>query len=538
METSCTSPEARLLLLQAPWKPTGRLQTHGRRVKQPFSAFCRRLLTGLPCAGLSIPTARYAGASVAIDSVRLSVVGGTSSVGSSILEIFAAAKPCDASSAPANGLVGTCTSSLSAGSTCQPVCNANYGVSGTTTCTVNGQLVAATCTQCDASAAPANGLVGTCTSTLAAGSTCQPSCNSGYSVSGLSTCSAAGALTLATCARYWVTRNAMPMTVMRGDQNVGTDGQCLYVAANAPSAVPAGVLDCLKYTVATDTWTSIRALPTAVKNVGSAVVGSSWYIVSAFPSTLVGTLKYSVDSDSWTTKRRVPTTRTLTGIDSEGSFVATAVIGTQMYVAGCRYCPGRPSSVQERYETGTDTWSTVRNMPTGRFAMGFTASGNQIFAATGYSNPAFTSTNDLEIYSAVSDSWTSGRPAPTSRLYSQAAVAWTDQLFLVGYVIPNSRSSTIERYQISSDTWTTSISMPSTRYDGALTAVENERLFYMGGPETAPGLAAALETFSVPTPDLTPSPTPSPSVSPTPSPSPSPTASPSPTYGHGCACTR
>jgi hypothetical protein len=218
--------------------------------------------------------------------------------------------------------------------------------------------------------------------------------------------------------------------------------------------------------------------------------------------------------------------------------VATAVIGTQMYVAGCRYCPGRPSSVQERYETGTDTWSTVRNMPTGRFAMGFTASGNQIFAATGYSNPAFTSTNDLEIYSAVSDSWTSGRPAPTSRLYSQAAVAWTDQLFLVGYVIPNSRSSTIERYQISSDTWTTSISMPSTRYDGALTAVENERLFYMGGPETAPGLAAALETFSVPTPDLTPSPTPSPSVSPTPSPSPSPTASPSPTYGHGCACTR
>ena len=51
---------------------------------------------------------------------------------------------------------------------------------------------------CDAPAAPTNGAVGNCTSTLAGGSTCQPTCNPGYTVSGTSLC-LAGGVTAATC---------------------------------------------------------------------------------------------------------------------------------------------------------------------------------------------------------------------------------------------------------------------------------------------------------------------------------------------------
>ena len=52
---------------------------------------------------------------------------------------------------------------------------------------------------CDASVAPTNGAVGTCTNSLPSGSTCQPTCDSGYTVSGTSSCTA-GTLTAATCA--------------------------------------------------------------------------------------------------------------------------------------------------------------------------------------------------------------------------------------------------------------------------------------------------------------------------------------------------
>ena len=56
------------------------------------------------------------------------------------------APTCDASSAPANGGVGDCTSALAAGTTCQPTCNSGYTVSGTSSCSTDGTLTAATCT--------------------------------------------------------------------------------------------------------------------------------------------------------------------------------------------------------------------------------------------------------------------------------------------------------------------------------------------------------------------------------------------------------
>ena len=106
---------------------------------------------------------------------------------------------CDASAAPSNGGIGNCTSSLASGSTCQPTCNSGYTVSGPSSCTA-GTLSAATCSAnaCDASIAPTNGGVGDCASSLASGSTCQPTCNSGYTVSGPSSCTA-DTLTAATC---------------------------------------------------------------------------------------------------------------------------------------------------------------------------------------------------------------------------------------------------------------------------------------------------------------------------------------------------
>jgi len=111
---------------------------------------------------------------------------------------------CDASIAPMYGSVGDCTSTLASGSTCQPICDNGYTVwspdgSNMTSCNL-GNLTAASClaNSCNASIPPTNGGVGDCTSTLASGSTCQPTCNDGYTVSGNTTCQL-GILTEATC---------------------------------------------------------------------------------------------------------------------------------------------------------------------------------------------------------------------------------------------------------------------------------------------------------------------------------------------------
>ena len=112
---------------------------------------------------------------------------------------IAALPPCDASKAPTNGAVGDCTSTLASGAQCQPVCDTGYAVSGPSKCNA-AKLTAATCAPlpCDASEAPVNGAVGTCTNALAHGATCQPTCAVGYTVSGKSTCTL-GVLDAATC---------------------------------------------------------------------------------------------------------------------------------------------------------------------------------------------------------------------------------------------------------------------------------------------------------------------------------------------------
>ena len=124
---------------------------------------------------------------------------------------------CDTSQPPTSGTVGSCNATLAIGSTCQPTCDTGYTVSGPSSCSF-GTLTAATCepSPCDASTAPSNGGVGDCTSSLASGSTCQPTCDTGYTVSGPSSCSL-GVLTAATC-------EPDPCTASSDSAKDGSDG--------------------------------------------------------------------------------------------------------------------------------------------------------------------------------------------------------------------------------------------------------------------------------------------------------------------------
>ena len=110
---------------------------------------------------------------------------------------------CDASVAPEHGAVGDCSSSLQIGDSCQPICSSGFNPSGPHTCSLGGVLSMVVCLDtsggpCDASAPPENGAVGTCTSSLTSGTICQPTCGSGYTASGFSYCSG-GTFTPATC---------------------------------------------------------------------------------------------------------------------------------------------------------------------------------------------------------------------------------------------------------------------------------------------------------------------------------------------------
>ena len=96
---------------------------------------------------------------------------------------------CDASTPPLNGGVGDCTDTLASGSSCVPTCNDGYTLQGVTSCT-DRVLTPALCigAPCDASAAVENGGLGDCTASLADHSSCTPTCAGELVLLGTRTC--------------------------------------------------------------------------------------------------------------------------------------------------------------------------------------------------------------------------------------------------------------------------------------------------------------------------------------------------------------
>ncbi len=106
--------------------------------------------------------------------------------------------------------------------------------------------------------APTNGNLGSCTSALALGSSCQPTCNTGYGVSGPTDCSATGVLAAATCMTgSWTTRQAVPAMSYWPLQGAGTYDTLMYAyIAGAKVPLPADRGEFYKYASTTDAWTS------------------------------------------------------------------------------------------------------------------------------------------------------------------------------------------------------------------------------------------------------------------------------------------
>ena len=348
--------------------------------------------------------------------------------------------PCTVT-APTNGALGTCTSSLAAGLSCQFTCDAGYGVSGATSCvsiqtcsvvsgvascSYNSVLTAATCTGC-AVTAPTNGALGTCTSSIAAGTTCQFTCSAGYTATGPTSCSAVGVLTAATCAEPWTTKRAMPRAAEDLRNACAGFGDMYYMYHGTPYA-NTGELS--KYATLSDVWTTgkrplrppwcstanglhslrraggvcaAKAAPYQdLSYLCTATHGDGIYQFQAspfVPTVLASTQKYNAQADVWTTVRRIPTFRM-----SFNSGSATAVtVESGIHVLGGDYSPPTVARMHEMYYPVVDIWTTKSALPTAGSDQAGGAWGSTVMLAGG--NPY---SNQFHRYSAVTDTWTSG----------------------------------------------------------------------------------------------------------------------------------
>jgi hypothetical protein len=141
---------------------------------------------------------------------------------------------------------------------------------------------------------------------------------------------------------------------------------------------------------------------------------------SSAPPTTARQWKYATLTDTWVSIKALPTTRL-------GGASGVATVGTKMYALDGPAGPVAPGNKKnEAYDTPTDTWTTKVSTPSDHAKGAVGVKGNKIYVAGG---PV---TNKLEIYDAAADAWTSGtapahkptlHPAPhCSRLARSDAV--------------------------------------------------------------------------------------------------------------------
>ena len=161
---------------------------------------------------------------------------------------------------------------------------------------------------CDASGAPSNGGVGDCADSLASGSTCQPTCNSGYTVSGTSSCSA-GTLTMATCAATVVSTSASA-SYWNEDTSVGSLKDWYSITSSSDGTKLAAVGNAERIWTSTDfgeTWTEDssmgnqwwRSITSSSDGTKLAAVATSGYIYTSADSGATWTRDTSVGGSKY-----------------------------------------------------------------------------------------------------------------------------------------------------------------------------------------------------------------------------------------------
>jgi hypothetical protein len=235
-----------------------------------------------------------------------------------------------------------------------------------------------------------------------------------------------------------------------------------YAGNSNPSGTGAGEM--LKYTATTDTWVlgnatrfrtprppryglrqrlasssrlavtvgEMRAGQKAPK-AGLSYVASAAYASSPTAATFiyqldgfyplytwVSTMKYNTATDSWTSVKKIPTVRALSS-NEQAAMAATAA--SNIYVMGGGSAAGNVPAkrlTHEMYSPLTDAWTTKANMPAGYVGAAIGVWANTATTGTILVTGGYPATVTMHLYDAAQDAWRAGTRAHNGPCVSTA----------------------------------------------------------------------------------------------------------------------
>jgi N-acetylneuraminic acid mutarotase len=209
-----------------------------------------------------------------------------------------------------------------------------------------------------------------------------------------------------------------------------------------------------------------------------------------------------------------PTAGTVAVVSSgahDGSLAANAVLpnGNVLYSGGfiARYAPytADVTTTSDLYDPGTNTWTSVGALNTGRGAhTATTLASGAVLAAGGYNDQGSVFTS-AELYSAQTAMWTSAGAMANPRYQHTASLLGNGTVLVAGgsnAIIGTCTCTTFlaaaELYNPTLNTWSSTGSLATARYGHSATVLPNGSVLVAGGfggpPNTLQNIGAALQS--------------------------------------------
>jgi Kelch motif/Putative Ig domain len=267
----------------------------------------------------------------------------------------------------------------------------------------------------------------------------------------------------------------------------------ITVNAQAPEIIGEPDLNVLRTNEAFDpvsnTWLKKTPMPTKRWNIDTAVVQGKIYAIGGSCCTVscdpLDTVEiYDPANNSWVTGTPLP-------FPPLGNGAAGAANGIIYFVGGQTGCGGEVST-NEAFDPATNMWSTKAPMHTARYQFGIAAVfdsnlGHEVLYAIGGGVDGVGAIDTVERYDPGTDAWTTKAHMPTPR-YGLQVAAVNGKIYAIGGVggsgvdCTTGDCHTVEEYDPATDTWTTKAPMPTTRGgSGTAAGVVNGIIYVAGG---------------------------------------------------------
>jgi hypothetical protein len=135
----------------------------------------------------------------------------------------------------------------------------------------------------------------------------------------------------------------------------------------------------------------------------TSAYGNGIYLLDAYPQNIfITTQKYNPQTDVWTSVKKIPTYRAL---QSNEQAAVAVTVGSGIYVLGGGSPPSDIRTRHEVYSPLSDSWTTKKALPTGYGAAG---AGGGSCGSTVVFGGGYPRKNTFALYDTATDLWAAG----------------------------------------------------------------------------------------------------------------------------------